>query len=204
MTSRRTELSHNDRIKICDGIFAFVSPPKPELPKDLFSRTLDQDDGEDDEEESSSTVEATISTGSKQLLLESQPAERLAFLVEVTAELTQTFDQDKLLPKIGDSLFQVFRQADRAFIILGDEENENKLIPKVIKTRRPQEEASARFSRRIVQKCMQSAQAFLSEDATTDKNFDLSQSIADCRIRSVICASVDDAGGDQGVRRHPA
>ena len=59
----------------------------------------------------------------------------------MTAELTQTFDLETLLPKISDSLFLVFRQADRAFIILADEDNANKLIPKVIKTRRAQDDA---------------------------------------------------------------
>ncbi len=199
----RTELSHNDRIKICDSIFAFVSVPKPELPKDIFGKpTVDED--EEDGEESSSTVEATLSSSSKQVLLETQPSEKLAFLVEMTADLTQSFDFDKLLPKIGDSLFQVFRQADRAFIILADQENENKLIPKVIKTRRAQDESSARFSRRIVQQCMASGQALLSEDASSDKRFDLSQSIADCRIRSVMCAAAHHAQHCQSLRRHSA
>jgi serine phosphatase RsbU (regulator of sigma subunit) len=186
----KTELKHNDRIKICDAVFAFVDPAKPALP-DIFrtpgAATIDQDP-EDGGEESSSTVEATLSSISKQNLLETQPADKLAFLLEVSAELTQTFDLDKLLPKIGDSLFQVFKQADRAFIILADEAAEGRLIPKVIKARRAQDETSARFSRRIVARCLETAQALLSEDASADKRFDLSQSIADCRIRSVMCA----------------
>jgi serine phosphatase RsbU (regulator of sigma subunit)/pSer/pThr/pTyr-binding forkhead associated (FHA) protein len=182
----RTELKHNDRIKICDSIYTFVSAPKKELPSHLLGTLADDD--VDDEEESSSTVEATISSSSKQVLLETQPSEKLAFLVEMTADLTQTFDLEKLLPKIGDNLFQVFRQADRAFIILADLDNQNKLMPKVIKTRRSQDESSARFSRRIVQQCLTTGQALLSEDASSDKRFDLSQSIADCRIRSVMCA----------------
>jgi len=184
----RTELKNNDRIKICDSMFTFVNAPKPELPSYLRGIGADDED-EGQEGESSSTVEATFSASSKQVLLETQPSEKLAFLVEMTAELTQTFDLDKLLPKIGDSLFQVFRQADRAFIILADEENPSKLIPKVIKTRRAQDESNARFSRRIVQQCIAKAQGLLSEDATTEKKeFDISQSIADCRIRGVMCA----------------
>jgi serine phosphatase RsbU (regulator of sigma subunit)/pSer/pThr/pTyr-binding forkhead associated (FHA) protein len=181
----RTELNHNDRIKICDSVFAFVGQaPKPPLPAELRPLVASEDEGE----ESSSTVEATISSSNKQQLLETQPSEKLAFLVEMTADLTQTFNTDELLPKIGDSLFQVFRQADRAFIILADAENESKLLPKVIKTRRAQDESTARFSRRIVNRCLETAQALLSEDASADKRFDLSQSIADCRIRSVMCA----------------
>jgi serine phosphatase RsbU (regulator of sigma subunit)/pSer/pThr/pTyr-binding forkhead associated (FHA) protein len=182
----RTELKHADRIKICDSVFEFLSAPaKPDLPDFLKPGGVQQDD---EGEESSSTVEATISTATKQRLLETQPSEKLAFLLEITSELTQTFNEDQLLPKIGESLFQVFRQADRAFIILADEANENRLIPKVIKTRRAQDESTARFSRKIVNRCLETAQALLSEDATTDKQFDLSQSIADCRIRSVMCA----------------
>ena len=174
----RTLLKDNDRIKICDNILAFVDGlSKAPLPG--FGAEAD-----DDEEESSSTVEATISQSSKQIL-EAQPAEKLAFLIDLGADLTQTFDLEKLLPKIVDSLFQVFRQADRGFIIMSDED---KLIPKVIKTRRNQDDASARFSRKIVNRCLETGEALLSEDATADKRFDLSQSIADCKIRSVMCA----------------
>ena len=181
----RTLLKNNDRIKICDNLLAFTEGAlRKELPE-FMARTLAQPPTvEEDEEESSSTVEATLSGTSKQIL-ETQPAEKLAFLLTMTAELTQTFNTDELLPKIVDSLFQVFRQADRGFIILADED---KLIPKVIKTRRGNDDASARFSRKIVNRCLDNGQALLSEDASADKRFDLSQSIADCRIRSVMCA----------------
>ncbi len=105
----------------------------------------------------------------------------------MTADLTQTFSLEELLPKIVDSLFQVFRQADRGFVILAEDD---KLIPKVIKTRRGDDDASARFSRRIVNRCLETGESLLSEDASADKRFDLSQSIADCRIRSVMCAAL--------------
>jgi serine phosphatase RsbU (regulator of sigma subunit) len=140
----------------------------------------------EEEEESSSTVEATLSHSSKRIL-EAQPAEKLAFLLDITGDLTQTFELGKLLPKIVDNLFNVFKQADRGFIILVDEAAD-RLIPTVIKTRRPHEESMARFSRRIVNRCLETGEAVLSEDASADKRFDLSQSIADCRIRSVLCA----------------
>src|SRR5262249_26292620 len=58
----------------------------------------------------------------------------------------------------------------------------------VIKLRRPTPDASPRFSRTIVRNCLDSMQAFLSEDASTDSKFSLSQSITDFRILSVICA----------------
>jgi serine phosphatase RsbU (regulator of sigma subunit)/pSer/pThr/pTyr-binding forkhead associated (FHA) protein len=177
-------LKDGDKIKICDNIYLFSEgPPVPPLPPDLKKQTAEVTE---EEEESSSTVEATLSHSSKRIL-ETQPADKLAFLLDLTADLTQTFNLGQLLPKVVDSLFTVFRQADRGFLILA-EEGSNKLLPTVVKTRRAAEEANARYSRRIVYRCLETGEALLSEDASADKRFDLSQSIADCRIRSVMCA----------------
>ncbi len=181
----RTLLKDNDKIKICDNLLAFFETgPKAPLPENL-QRDEPEVDLENDEEEQSSTVEATLSGASK-LILEAQPAEKLAMLIEVAADLSQVFNVEQLLPKIVDHLFHVFRQADRGFIILGED---GKLIPKVTKNRRGSEDDSTpRFSRKIVNRCLESGNSVLSEDATSDKQFDLSQSIADCRIRSVMLA----------------
>lgn len=184
--STAVQLKDNDRIKICDNIMSFLElAPRKTLPEDLkrgAKAAPPPPEEDDDDEEGSSTIEATIS--SSRQVLESQPAERLAFLIEAGAELAQTLNLEELLPKIVEKMFEVFRQADRCFIIMG-EEGTDKLIPKVIKTRRA-DDAGARFSRRIVHRCMETAEALLSEDATSDKRFDLSQSIADCKIRSVM------------------
>ncbi len=181
---KSTPLKHNDQIKICDNIFAFFD--KPPLPADL---SKGRRGSETEEEESSSTVEATLASHSSKQILETQPAEKLAILLGIATELTTTFNQDQLLPKIVDSLFGVFRQADRGFVIFDEAEGDRlALVPKVIKTRRAADESSARFSKSIVRECLAKGQAILSEDASADKRFDLSQSIADCRIRSVMCA----------------
>src|SRR5262249_15206715 len=139
-----------------------------------------------DEADTSSTVEATLSHSSN-LLLQTQPAEKLQALLDISNNLSKTLELDPLLPKIVDSLFQLFRQADRCFIILV-EDGTGKLIPKVIKTRRPHDEANARFSKSIVKKCLESNSAFLSDDASNDNRIPLSQSVVDFRIRSVMCA----------------
>jgi phosphoserine phosphatase RsbU/P len=183
----RTLLKDNDQIKICDNLFTFFEAlPRPPLPEDMRADVADEGDDEGEAAAASSTVEATLSPSSRQIL-ETQPAEKLTFLLDISADLSQTLNVEQLLPKIVERVFQVFKQADRGFMILA-EENSDKLIPKVIKTRRASEEASARFSRRIVKECIERAQALLSEDASADKRFDLSQSIADCRIRSVMVA----------------
>ena len=170
--STRTQLKDNDKINICDHIFVFYENEPP----------LVEETPSPEEEEDSSTVQATLNQTSKQIL-ESQPAERLAMLLDIGAELTQTFDLEQLLPKIVDRLFAVFRQADRGFLIVSED---GKLKPKVSKTRRSDDE-TARFSRSIVNKVLEKGTSILSEDASAGKGVDLSQSIADCRIRSVMC-----------------
>src|SRR5436853_273872 len=83
-------------------------------------------------------------------------------------------DLGSRLPKIVESLFQLYKQADRGFIILREETIERdkpveRLIPKVIKTRRAQDESSTSYSRSIVRECLKTVAAFLSDDASQDK-----------------------------------
>jgi len=184
----RTALKDGDSITICGNTMRFYeTAPKPKLPEHML--TVDEPEGEDKD---NSTVEATITPSSSKQILEAQPAERLAMLLEVGVELTQTTKTDDLLPKIVEKLFHVFRQADRGFIILKEDE---KLIAKVVRTRRAGEDDKTRFSRKIVNRCMENGQAILSEDASSDAQFDMSQSIADCKIRSMVVAPMMSRNG---------
>jgi len=183
-------LRDRDEIRICEFRFQFIeSVSLPPLPDHLRKEAPEEDDEEDNESTPLSTVMSSVEAagGSSYVILEAQPADRLKLLLEVTNNLTRTLDLDSLLPKVLDSMFSVFRQADRAFMVL-KEEGTGRLIPKAVKTRRERDEENARFSRKIVNQCLESGQAFLCEDAFGDKQFSMSQSIADFRIRSVICA----------------
>jgi serine phosphatase RsbU (regulator of sigma subunit)/pSer/pThr/pTyr-binding forkhead associated (FHA) protein len=183
----RTALRNNDEIRICDFVATFVDP-----------QAAGDTEGEADADQTTSTVEAVVS-GSSNLLLETQPADRLRGLLEITGNLSKTLELEALLPKIVDSLFHLFRQADRAFLILAEDApapgSPPRLLPKVIKTRRAAEESTARFSRSIVRQCLEQGQAFLSGDATKDDRVQLSQSVVDFRIRSVMCAPLSGVSG---------
>jgi serine phosphatase RsbU (regulator of sigma subunit)/pSer/pThr/pTyr-binding forkhead associated (FHA) protein len=170
----RTVLKNNDRIRICDFIAAFV---------DSASRADDLEQ-EDDEVEGPSTVEASLNHTSH-VVLDTQPAEKLRLLIEISNNLAKILELQSLLPRIADCLFDLFRQADRCFLITAEGE---RLMPRVVKTRRSVDEGTARFSRSIVRKCLGEAKAFLSDDASRDERIQLSQSVVDFRIRSVMCA----------------
>jgi serine phosphatase RsbU (regulator of sigma subunit)/pSer/pThr/pTyr-binding forkhead associated (FHA) protein len=175
----RTALKNNDRIRICDFIAAFLE-------------TAADPDDQEEEAEGPSTVEAMLNHTSA-LLLETQPAEKLRLLLDISGNLSKTLELNALLPKITDSLFQLFKQADRCFLITAGEGD--KLLPRVVKTRRAADEANARFSRSIVRRALETAQAFLSDDASRDDRIQLSQSVVDFRIRSVMCAPLTRADG---------
>src|SRR5262249_6599928 len=97
--SARVPLKNNDKIRICDFLAAFVDAPQRGEAETTAEEQLDgADDG------STSTVEAMLSHSSN-LLLETQPAEKLRLLLEISANLSKTLDLTRLLPEIAASLF---------------------------------------------------------------------------------------------------
>ena len=123
-------------------------------------------------------------------------------LLEISSNLTKTLQLDALFPKIGDSLFQLFRQADRCFLILAEDDGK-KLIPKMVKTRQAGEETAVRFSRGIVRRCLNDGQAFLSAGrqkrrarSAQPERHGLPHPLRD--VRPAVRPQW------QGVRRHPA
>jgi serine phosphatase RsbU (regulator of sigma subunit) len=198
----KTQLKDNDQIRICDFLYSFHETTPALKPPQLKDQGLEQTI---EDAEPLSNYEASVSNTS-QVFLESQPIEKLRAVIDISNNLSKTLELDTLLPKVVDSLFQVFKQADRGFIILREEATERdktveRLIPKVIKTRRVQDETTTSYSRAIVRECLRTVQAFLSDDATSDARFSMSQSIADFRIRSVMCAPLwsQDTGKAFGV-----
>ena len=124
--------------------------------------------------------------------------EKLRAILEISRSLGGSLEVDELLPRILDSLFRIFPNADRGFVLLKDQAGV--LVPKAIHSRRQQEEARVAISRTIVESALQGGQAILSTDALTDSQFDDSRSIVDLRIRSVMCAPLRvQAGESLGV-----
>ena len=61
-----------------------------------------------------------------------------------------------------------------------------RFVPRSSKQRR-EDEDTIRFSKTVVQRAMEEKKAILSADASSDERFSMSESIADFRIRSVMC-----------------
>lgn len=187
----RTLLKPEDKIKICDFLFRFhderVQEPPP-LP-DWMKKEQEEPD---DEPGGLTTIEATGSRVNAQSFLDSQPSDRLRALLEVSTSLSRTLDLEPLLGQVAETLLKEFRQADRCFVILLDESG--KPIPKATRARRPGLDET-RFSRTIVRKALESLRSYLSEDASADASLGPAASIAEFRIRSVMCVPLVGADG---------
>lgn len=183
----RQPLNPDDRIKICDFLFRFHDErvAKPAKLPDWMSKGAAQREADEESDESGmTTIEATQGKGTAQQFLEVAPQERLRALLDISTSLARVLDLDPLLAQIADTLLGVFKQADRCFLIMLDDAG--RPVPKVMKARRAALD-DTRFSRTIVKRALDAKQSYLSEDASNDANIGPSASIAEFKIRSVMC-----------------
>jgi serine/threonine protein kinase len=101
-------------------------------------------------------------------------------------------DVDAALPKILDSivdrLFQEFKQIERAFVIICENVPE-RLVPKLIRVRRPQDETNARIRHNLVRRCLETDQGFLTYDSRGEESTQLGHRLP------VVCLPLRDASG---------
>ena len=159
----------------------------------LVNRTEIVDDGEGT---GNSTIMSKLDASPRRSTALSivNPEMKLKAMIEIAQNLARAVTLEEVLPKLLDSMFKIFTQADRGFIILRTMPD-GPLIPKAIKCRHADLEDRVRISRTIVNQAMESKQALLSADAATDIRFESSQSIADLRIRSLMCAPLINGEG---------
>jgi phosphoserine phosphatase RsbU/P len=187
------KLQENDELGICDLSFSFhLNPPALDTPPPLTVRehpTADAMLVDDEPARSHSTMmsKMSVSSGGTSLRLEINPEAKLKALIAISQHLGTSLGLSEVLPKLLDSLFKIFLQADRGFIVLLDPST-GRLIPKPVKYRRHEDTQTVRISRTIVNNVMETKEAILSADAASDTRFDMSESIVDFHIHSMICA----------------
>jgi serine phosphatase RsbU (regulator of sigma subunit) len=179
----RTPLKADDRIKICDFLYQFRDE-RTQRPKKLPPEMQREQPDDEEDEGGITTIEATQGKISAADFLQVAPADRLRALLDISTSLSKTLELEPLLTQIGETLLGVFKQADRCFVLLLDEAG--RPIPKARKYRRVTNE-DTRWSRTIVRKTIESGQSYLSEDASSDAALGPAASIAEFKIRSVMC-----------------
>jgi serine phosphatase RsbU (regulator of sigma subunit) len=192
--NQRQQLNENDELGICDLSFSFhfAPPPPTETTSALrhegtAAPAMMVDDEEPKTNGSSLMSRLNVPSGGAGWRFEVNTEAKLKALIEISRHLGQALGLSEVLPKLLDSLFAIFPQADRGFVVLRDPQT-SRLIPKAVKHRRHEDAQTVRISRTIVNNVMASKEAMLSADAATDARFDMAESIVDFHIRSMMCA----------------
>lgn len=199
----RIKLNHNDMIQFGDAVSKFqhpeaatTAPPPAARPATPVPAPLAKSAGtvdgaifgtvslnEDSEEEANITGQ--MENQGRFGVLDTNPEAKLRAVLEISNSLAGEVNLDVLLPKILETLFSIFTYADRGCILLKNEQGE--MVPKAMKHRREGEDATVRLSRTIINKVLTDKCGVMSADASLDDAFSGSESIADLKIRSMMC-----------------
>lgn len=202
LISGRQSLTDGNVIRICDVEFTFrrdssFKPPEPK-PDSTDGSTLATILVDDEMQTPSSTIMSKLDVSSSHhsggVHIAATAEVKLGALLEITRNLGKALALDEVLPQVLNSLFKIFVQADRGIIIL--KRPGGQLVPRWSQVRREDSDDTIRISRTIVHRVIDSKQAILSADAASDSRFELSESIADFRIRSIMCAPLMDNDGE--------
>ena len=172
----RTRLRPHDRIEVPGLAITFEDESAPASPSDS---------AESESDLAGRTFISRFDVGAG-LRVEVAPEAKLRAVLEISRNLSGTLNLEVVLPKILESLFTVFPQAERGFILLLDPAT-GQLRPRASRRRHEGRDEALPLSHTIVNQAMRSGQAILSGDAGHDVRFDWSESVRSLQLRTVMC-----------------
>ncbi|MFL5342602.1 MAG: SpoIIE family protein phosphatase [Gemmataceae bacterium] len=186
-----TRLQSGDLIDLCGAQFHFL-----EGPASHSGRTLAFSLQEPAPKGPKPTVVQALDVAGRP---EVSPEAKLRAILEMLRNLGTTLALTEILPKVLESLLNLFGQSDRGFVLLREQPG-GPLLPKAVRHRNPFESGHLHLSRTIIDHVVQTGKAILSADAGQDERFDTSQSIRSHQIRSIMCVPlVGEDGANLGV-----
>ncbi len=196
-----TALKHDDRVKLGPILLRFESE-RSEVKQAHESTSsftlgatapfkLDVASGESDSAKIVGESQSSAGYGALQV----QPEAKLKGILEISRAMAGTVEMDQLLPKILDTLFNIFPQADRGSILFKDFDS-GRMVPAAQKHRRPSEDSTVKLSKTILNKVLNEKAGILSADATSDSRFEAAASISDLTIHSMMCVPMLNLQGE--------
>ncbi len=168
-----TLVQHGDLIQLGDCLLSYSSA----------GTGAEQDEGE------TTILRSRDSSGTGEWTLAGvRPEEKLRAILEIGRELMGPLDLDQVLSRILESLFRLFPQAERGFVILAEG---REFVPKAIKLRDP-EGTQRSPSRTVLDHVIGAGKAILSEDLQGDDRFGGSRSVDEARLRTLMCVPLRD------------
>jgi signal transduction histidine kinase len=183
----RTELEPGDQVR-CGStllLFTLAADQKKESPVRVMEG-----------EAFDVTVVGTVSANEESMVLAAPDPikaaiDHLRVIYDLTALTASTLDQDDLLNKVMDLVFEEF-SPDRGFILLMDRTDAAPDLAAVRYRERPKttDEGRIPVSRTIVQQTLEQGEGLLSTNAMNDLRFESGDSVRDYGIRSAICVPI--------------
>ncbi|MBX3444988.1 MAG: SpoIIE family protein phosphatase [Planctomyces sp.] len=115
-----------------------------------------------------------------------RPELKLKALLELTTAVARELDVDAVLPKLLQTLFNLFPQAEQGFVLLREDDSDV-LRVKATKTRSTAADDVIAVSMTVIRHVMKSGEAVLSANVLDDSRFKGSTALAKMRVQSMIC-----------------
>lgn len=210
----RVELRDGDQIRLCDVVLRFIKsptlydrklidPPGVDVRQtidakaiDAFSSSVSLEEsriyallGEPADEED---FDPEISTSIRRLSADTRakatvdPSVKLKAVLAITQALSRELQVDAVLPKMLETLFNIFPQAEQGFVLLRDSDS-TKLKVKASRTRGGLEAETVAVSMTVVRHALNTRESILSTNLPDDSRFKNSTALARMRIHSMMC-----------------
>jgi len=190
------QLADGDQIQICEQLLVFsvgdrparADSPSNSGPLSVSFRTSLFDEVVDEGDHDSIIVSqlAVAEPAAVEQASGEHAEAKLRAVLGLNRAIGSSLSLEEVLPRLLDGLFEVFPRAERGFVLLTDPSS-NRLLLRASKIRGKAQTGPLRLSLSLIDTVVKSRRAILSADAAADSRFNASDSIVDCRIRSLMC-----------------
>ena len=178
-------LTDGDQVQICEQLLIFAVGQASEPVSVFDSHTSLFDEVLDGGHDSIIVSQLAMAEPADDSGIGDHAEAKLRAVIGFNRAIGSSLSLDEVLPRLLDGLFDVFPSAERGFVLLADPSS--RLLLRARKIRGEAQHGPLRLSLSLIDRVVQTRRAILSADAAADSRFNASESIVDCRIRSVMC-----------------
>jgi two-component system, NtrC family, sensor kinase len=195
--TKGTKLKVGDQIRLGSSLLVFGAPVHSVSLADTDEVSSQGSPGAGD-----SSIISTVPSNDDSVILAAPEPSQVAMahfrvLLQISTAIASVFDQQQLLNKVMDLVFEQLR-ADRGFIGLLDEAT-GQVVPVVVRYRDEEQVGKIAVSQTIIRHVLAKNEGVLSSNAMTDQRFLKGKSVHNLAIRSAICVPIKGRDKNLGV-----